>query len=163
MDLSGLLRLGHALAGVAFVAGLVGVWVVSGFARRADSPRAMRQLLGVARPFGQLTTAGGIMLAILGLATAFLLGRPILGPLQGGSADWMFFSTLLMLPIFAFLAVVYPRFGRRLSVALAAAEGEDQVTPELTAAWADPAYRLARRYEMVAVVAVLGLMISKPF
>jgi hypothetical protein len=163
VDLSELLRLGHALAGVGFVAGLVGVWIVSGFARRAESPQAMRQLLRVAGPFGRLTTAAGITLTVLGLASAFVLGRPILGPIQGGTADWMFIATLLMLPILAFLVVVYPRFGRRMSAALTAAEGDGRITPELVAAWAHPAYQFARRYEMVAVVTVLGLMISKPF
>jgi hypothetical protein len=163
MDLSGLLRLGHALAGVGFVAGLVGVWIVTGFARRAESPAAMRQLMRVAEPFGHLTSAAGISLTVLGLATAFALGRPILGPLQGGSVDWMFAATLLMLPIFAFLIAVYPRFFRRFEGALEDAETRGHLTAELNAAWADPVYRFARRYEMAAVIVVIGLMIAKPF
>jgi uncharacterized membrane protein len=163
VDLGSLLRLGHALAGVAFIAGLVGIWIVTGFASRADSPAAMRQLLRVAGPFGRLTTGGGITLTVLGLSTALVIGRPLLGPLQGMPVDWMFLSVLLMLPIFGFLALVYPRFERRLHEALSAAEVEGRITPELTAAWADPKYRFARRYELAAVVAVLALMISKPF
>ena len=163
MDLTGLLRLGHALAGVAFVAGLVGMWVVTGFARRAESPAAMRQLLRLAGPFGRLTTGGGITLTVLGLGTAFVIGRPLFGPLQGAPVDWMFAATLLMLPLLAFLVVVYPRFGRRLIGALQAAEVEGHLTPELSAAWDDPVYRFARRYELAAVIAVLALMIAKPF
>ncbi|HKB28661.1 MAG TPA: hypothetical protein VKC59_06525, partial [Candidatus Limnocylindrales bacterium] len=83
--------------------------------------------------------------------------------LQGATVDWMFVSVLLMLPIFGFLVLVYPRFGRRLGAALKVADGEGRITPEVTVAWADPVYRLARRYELVAVIAVLALMISKPF
>jgi hypothetical protein len=75
----------------------------------------------------------------------------------------MFVSVLLLLPIFGSLAVVYPRFGRRLRGALTAAEAEGRITADLTAAWADPVYRLARRYELAAVIVVLALMISKPF
>jgi hypothetical protein len=163
VDLAALLRLGHALAGVSFVVGLAGIWIVSDFASRADTPASMRQLLHVAGPFGLLATGGGITLTVLGVAAAVALGRPLLGPLQGGSVDWMFVSVLLLLPIFGSLAVVYPRFGRRLRGALTAAEAEGRITADLTAAWADPVYRLARRYELAAVIVVLALMISKPF
>lgn len=163
MDLPAILRLAHALAGVAFAAGLIGFWIVTGLARRADSLATMRLLLRVSAPFGHLVTGGGISLTVLGLATAFATGRPLLGPLQGASVDWMFVSVLLMLPIFTFLALVYPRFARRLSEALRAADGAGQVTPELTVAWADPTYQWARRYEFVAVGVVLALMIAKPF
>ena len=47
VDLAGLLRLGHALAGVAFLAGLVGFWIVTGMASRADTVATMRLLLRV--------------------------------------------------------------------------------------------------------------------
>jgi hypothetical protein len=163
VDLGSLLRLGHALAGVAFVAGLVGIWIVSDFASRADTPASMRQLLRLARPFGELASGGGITLTVLGLATAIVIGRPLLGPLQGARVDWMFVSVVLVLPIFGSLALVYPRFERRLREALSAAEVEGRITSELTAAWADRTYRFARRYELAAVVVVLGLMIAKPF
>ena len=163
MDLAGVLRLGHAFAGVAFVAGLVGYWFVLGMASRADSLPSMRLLLRAARPFGALVTGGGIGLSILGIAAAVALGRPLLGPIQGGRVDWMFVSVLLMLPIFAFLVAIYPRFARSLRAALAPADEAGTITPEIATAWADPVYRFARRYELTAVLIVLGLMIAKPF
>ena len=163
MDLGAVLRLAHGLAGVAFVSGLVGYWVVLGMARRAESLASMRLLIRTAAPFGVLVTGGGILLAILGLATAFVLGRPVFGPLLGGRVDWMFLATLLMLPLFAFIAVVYPRFGTRLRAALTSAEAAGALTPDVAAAWADPVYTWARRYELAAVIAVLALMIAKPF
>ena len=163
MDLGALLRLGHALAGVVFVAGLVGYWFVLGMASRAESLAAMRLLIRTARPFGVLVTGGGITLSILGIATAIALGRPIFGPLQGGRVDWMFVATLLMLPLLVAIAVVYPRFGARMRAALQDAGEDGPITPGLAAAWSDPVYRLARRYELVAVLVVLALMIAKPF
>ncbi len=163
MELGGLLRLGHALAGVAFLSGLIGLWILTAAAARADSLTTMRLLLRVAAPFDRMVTGGGITLTVLGLATAFAIGRPLFGPLQGGPVDWMFVSILLMLPIFGFLALVYPGFAKRLRVALAAAEVSGDVTPDLRAVWAEPTYRFARRYELAAVVAVIALMISKPF
>ena len=163
MDLGAFLRLGHALAGVAFVAGLVGYWFVLGMAARAESVESMRLLIRTAHPFGILVTGGGITLSILGIATSVVLGRPIFGPLQGGRVDWMFVATLLMVPLVVAIAVVYPRFGARLRAALVAAGENGPVTPELSAVWSDPIYRLARRYELAAVLAVLALMIAKPF
>jgi hypothetical protein len=60
VDLGGLLRLAHALAGVGFVAGLVGFWIATELACRADTLLTMRLLVGVSRPFGRLITASGI-------------------------------------------------------------------------------------------------------
>ena len=163
MDLPQLLRLGHALAGVAFAAGIVGNWVIIGFARRAPSLEAMRLYLQAATPFGNLLTGGGISLTILGVATALVLDRPLFGPFQGGHVDWLFVANLLMLPLVIAVAFVYPRVGRRIRSALQAAEAEGRLTAELAAAWADPRLRAARTYEAVAVGIVLALMIAKPF
>jgi hypothetical protein len=145
------------------VAGLVGFWIVTGLASRADTLVTMQLLIRVSRPFGRLITASGISLTVLGLATAFAIGQPVFGPLQGAPVSWMFVSTLLMLPIFLFLVLVYPRFAGRMGEAVKAAEVAGRITTELTAAWADPIYRFARRYELVAVIVVLALMFSKPF
>lgn len=163
MAFAQVLRLAHALAGVAFMAGIVGNWFVIGFARRADTLEAMRLYLRAAEPFGKLLTGGGITLTILGIAAAISLGRPLFGPLQGGSADWLFVANLLMLPLLAAVALVYPRVGRRIRAAIKDAEERGSLTPELATAWADPRLRAARTYEAVAVTIVLGLMIAKPF
>jgi len=163
VDLAAFLRLGHALAGVAFMAGIIGNWVVVGFARRASSLEAMHLYLRASRPFGVLLTGGGITLTVLGIATAFSLGRPLFGPLSGGSVDWLFVSNVLMLPIFLALVLVYPRVGRRIRAALEDADRRGSLTPELAIAWADPRLRAARTYEAAAVTVVLALMIAKPF
>ena len=123
----------------------------------------MRVLLRAAAPFGMLLTGGGISLTVLGLGAALTLGRPLFGPLQGNSPDWLFASNILMLPILGFLVAVYPRAGRRIQGALEEADARDTLTPELATAWADPWLRFARTYEFVAVTVVLGLMIEKPF
>ena len=163
MSVAEILRLAHALAGVVFVSGMVGHWIVTGFIRRADSLGAMQVLVRTARPFGMLLTVGGITLTLTGVATAIALGRPMLGPLQGGHVDWMFVSVLLMLPLFINLAAVYPRKGRVIQVALNHAAAQGALTPALVAAWNDPILRAARTYELVAVTIVLILMIAKPF
>ena len=163
MALWELLRLGHALAGVAFVTGLSGVWIVGGLIRREESLDRMQTLTRAGEPFGRMTTVGGVSMAILGVATAIALGRPMLGPLQGGTPDWLFVSVLLILPLFGFLAIIYPARYRAIAAALADARARGIVTPELRAARTDRVLRWARTYELVAVVIVLGLMIAKPF
>lgn len=163
MALWALLRLGHALAGVGFVTGLVGIWIVGGLIRREDSLDRMQTLTRAAEPFGRLATGSGIAMAILGVATAIALGRPMLGPLQGGTPDWLFVSVLLILPLFAFIAFVYPAKGRVIVAALADATARGTVTEELRAARNDRLLRWARTYELVAIVVVLALMIAKPF
>lgn len=163
MELWAFLRLAHGLAGVAFVTGLVGIWIVGGLIRREDSLDRMQTLTRAVEPFGRMTTGGGTLMAILGVATAVALGRPVFGPLQGGMSDWLFVSVLLILPLFAFIALVYPIKGRAIAAALADATERGIVTPELRAARNDRVLRWARAYELVAVVIVLGLMIAKPF
>lgn len=163
MSLTGLLRLGHALAGVAFMAGIIGNWFLTGFARRAPTLDSMRLYLRASAPFARLLTGGGIALTALGVATAVSTGRPLFGPLQGGTVDWLFVANLLMLPLILAIAVVYPRVGVRIRTALADADARGSLTPELAAAWADGRLRAARTYEAVAVTIVLGLMIAKPF
>ncbi len=105
MDLGAPFRLAHALARLSFVAGLVGLRIVTGIARRADTLATLRLLLRVTAPFGRLVSASGIGMAVLGLGTAIATARPLLGPLQGDGWIWMFVSLLLMLPIFAFLVI----------------------------------------------------------
>jgi ABC-type multidrug transport system fused ATPase/permease subunit len=163
MALWALMRLGHALGGVAFVTGLAGIWIVGGLIRREDSLERMQTLTRAVEPFGRLTTIGGAVMAILGVATTIALGRPLLGPLQSGTVDWLFVSVLLILPLLAFIAVVYPTRGRAIAAALADATARGTLTPERGAARNDPVLRWARTYELVAVVIVLGLMIAKPF
>jgi hypothetical protein len=51
----------------------------------------------------------------------------------------------------------------RFDTAMADARERGVVTPELRAAFADPAVRYAHWYEALAVAVVIGLMILKPF
>ena len=163
MTFAEILRLGHALAGVAFFGGMIGRWIVVGFIGRAKTIETMEILVRTARPFGLLLSGGGISLTLLGVAAAISLGRPLFGPLQGGRVDWMFVSVLLMLPIFFFLVRVYPRKGAAIESAMHTAMGTGALTNELAAAWADPVLRAARTYEFIAVTVVLVLMFAKPF
>ena len=163
MTLTDLVVLAHALIAILFVAGLVGRWVVLGAAARATELPAMRTLTAAAGPFERIVIVGSILVMVFGLVAAFLQGRSVLGPLTGGSVDWLFVSVVLYLSIIPLVPLVFLPRGRVFEAALTEAESRGEVTPALRTAWADPVVRTAHVYELGAVTIVLILMLSKPF
>jgi len=166
VDLSsfgGLLALTHALAGIAFVSGLLARWMVLGLAARATELGSMGTLAAAARPFERLVIVGSQVVLALGIATAIVKGIPFLGPLQGGRVDWLFISLLLFLSVIPLVPLVFLPRGRVFAAAMAEAEARGAVTPALLDAWRDPVVRAAHVYELAAVTIVLVLMLTKPF
>ena len=153
----------HALIGVLFIAGLVGRWIVLGLAERATELPAMKTLTAAAGPFERIVIVGSTLVLLVGILAAFMEGRSILGPLTGGSVDWLFVSLLLFVSIIPLVPFVFLPRGRVFEAALADAEAQGQVTPGLRAVWGDPVVRVAHLYELGAVTVVLILMLSKPF
>ena len=166
MDLSslgGLLALTHALAGVTFIAGLIGRWIVLGLAERATDLTSMRTLSAGAAPFERLVIVGSLVVLVLGVATAIARGIPFLGPLQGQRVDWLFVSLVLFLSVVPLVPLVFLPRGKVFDGAMAEADARGEVTPALRAAWRDPVVRAAHVYELGAVTVVLVLMLTKPF
>jgi hypothetical protein len=161
--LAGVLVLAHALAGVAFVAGLLGRWLVLGLAAKATELGSMRTLAAAAAPLERLVILGSMVVLVLGIAAAVAQGRPFLGPLQGGRVDWLFVAFVLYLSVLPLVPLVFLPRGRAFAAAMAGAELRGEVTPDLRAAWADPVVRAAHVYELGAVTGVLVLMLAKPF
>jgi Predicted integral membrane protein (DUF2269) len=153
----------HALIGILFVAGLVGRWIVLGLAERATELPAMRTLTAAAGPFERIVIVGSMLVFLAGILAAFMGGRSVLGPLAGGSIDWLFLSLVLFISIIPLVPLVFLPRGRVFEAALSVAETEGRVTPELRIAWRDPVVRAAHVYELAAVTVVLILMLSKPF
>jgi hypothetical protein len=153
----------HALIGILFVAGLIGRWMVLGAAERATDLPAMKTLAAAAGPFERIVILGSMLVLVFGLAAAYLEGRSVLGPLTGGSVDWLFVALLLYLSILPLVPLVFLPRGRAFEAAMNDAEREARVTPELQAAWRDPVVRAGHLYELGAVTAILILMLSKPF
>jgi hypothetical protein len=159
----GLLVVAHALLGILFFGALVGRWIVLGLAERAQTLAAMRTLTRAAAPFERIVIVGGTVVVVLGVVTAIVQGRPILGPLQGAPIDWLFSSVVLLLTAAPLPPLVFLPRGRVFEAALEEATLRDTVTPELARAWRDPVVRAAHVYELAVVAVVLGLMLVKPF
>jgi Predicted integral membrane protein (DUF2269) len=153
----------HALIGILFIAGLIGRWIVLGAAARAVDLPSMRTLAAAAGPFERIVIAGSTLVLVFGVVAAFMEGRSVIGPLNGGSVDWLFVSVLLYLSIIPLVPFVFLPRGKVFESALAEAEVEHRVTPQLQAVWRDPVVRAAHLYELTAVTIVLILMLSKPF
>ena len=163
MTLTDVVVLVHALIGILFTAGLIGRWIVLGLAERATELPAMKTLTAAAGPFERIVIVGSMLVFLAGILAAFMEGRTVLGPLTGGTVDWLFVSVVLFLSILPLVPLVFLPRGRVFEAALVDAEGKGRVTPELRTAWRDPVVRAAHIYELAAVTLVLVLMLTKPF
>jgi hypothetical protein len=153
----------HALLGILFIAGLIGRWIVLGLAQRATDLPSMKTLAAAAGPFERLVIVVPSLVLLFGVVAAFMEGRSVLGPLTGGSVDWLFVSLLLFLSPLPLVPLVFLPRGREYEAAMATAEASGDVTPELQVAWRDPVVRAAHVYELGSVTVVLILMLTKPF
>jgi uncharacterized membrane protein len=160
------LRLVHALTGVLLVAGLLGRWVALQYAERAaraDDLVAVRTLLAVSSVFERTVILTSQLVFVLGLLTAWSVGYPLLGFLQGGSTNWLFTSLVLYIGAILLVPTLFVPGGRIFGAALDDSVALGRPTPQLVAAFTDPVSRVAHYVELAAVVAVLVLMIAKPF
>jgi len=160
------LRLVHALTGILLVSGLLGRAVALARAERAaraaDLP-AVRTLLEASGVFERIVIPSSALVLVLGLLTAWRAEAPLLGTLEGGTANWLLVSLVLYLGTFPLVPLVFLPRGRRFGAALDEATSLGRVTPTLVAAFGDPLTRAAHLYEFVAVGTVLMLMLAKPF
>jgi len=154
-----LLELGHVALAFVLVSGLVGRWVLLTTAARSDDVERAHLLAEAASPFERAVQVSSPVLLGLGMATAWALGYPWLGLTTG----WMLLAIVLVIPILVMIPTVFVPRGRIFEAAMTEAREAGTVTPSLRAAWADPAVAMARRYELVAIAVIIGLMVVKPF
>jgi hypothetical protein len=162
-ELAGLIKLLHALVGAVFIAGLVGRWVKLSQAARATQIGDVRAMLRVSARFERIVIATSLLVLLLGILTAIAQGRPFLGPIQGGTIDWLFVSLLVYLSALPLVPFVFLPRGRIFDAALEEATAQGLVTQRLRAAFDDRVVLGAHAYELGAMVVVLILMIAKPF
>jgi hypothetical protein len=153
------LKLGHVLVAFVFVSGLAGRWVVLTLAARSTDIEQQHLLASAAAPFERAVRVGGGLVILVGFATAWRQGYAWLGL----TTPWMLVTVLLIVPMIVFVpAILVPR-GRLFEAAMADARQKGIITPALRAAWTDRAVAFARRYELVATVLIVALMVLKPF
>jgi hypothetical protein len=157
--LAALLKLGHVLIAIAMVSGLVGRWILLTGAARTDDVERAHLLSEAAEPFERIVQIASPIVVVVGMATAWAQGYPWLGLTTG----WMLLTVLMIVPIIVFIPTIFLPRGRIFDAEMATARAAGTVTPGLRAAWADPAVAIARRYELAALVIIVGLMVLRPF
>lgn len=123
----------------------------------------MAALLRAASAFERIVVPTSVAVQVLGLLTAWSLGYPLLGSLQGGRDNWLPVSLLLYLSTVPLVPLVFLPKGRRFDAAMDEATTLGRVTPALVAAFGDPVVRAAHLYELGALIVVLVLMLARPF
>jgi hypothetical protein len=159
LDWPNVIKLIHIGIAFAFISGLIGRWILLRRAADAADPESAYQLAEAASPFEWLVIRGGPAILVAGLLTAWAQGYPWLGLTTG----WMLASVVLLLSPLPLVPLVFLPRGRIFEAAMSEARRVGTITPELRAAFADPAVNFARRYEVLAVALVVVLMVLKPF
>jgi hypothetical protein len=153
-------KLLHVLGAFALVTGLVGRTVTIAEARRAIDIGRVEALANAAGRFERLMVQPGSFIVLaLGLITMWAQGR---SPVGDGNW-WLLISLLLYLGVAALVPLVFLPRGKRFDAALRAAIADGAITPELNAAFHDPAVQGARIAELAGIVVVITLMVLQPF
>ena len=150
----------HVVVAFWFVAGLLGRNITIARARSVADVGLVTNLMDLAGRFERLMVIpGSAFVLILGLLAAWLGDVPITG--EGNW--WLTVSLLLFVAIGLLVPTVFLPRGRVFERAFADAKAKGEITPELTAAFGDPAVRNARWLELIVVLTIITLMVTKPF
>lgn len=147
----------HVLTAFAFVAGLVGRDIAIAQARRSDDLASITTSLAIANRFDTIVKVGSIAVLVFGVIAM------VVGDLSLTDNGWLIASLALYVAIGLLVPIVFLPRGRDFERALADTKARGAVAPELFAAFHDRAVAVARNVELVIVVAIIGLMVLKPF
>jgi hypothetical protein len=163
MTLATTLNVLHVLTAFLLVSGVVGRGMSLREAAQAQDVRAVEALVRLAGRFEAMVRGPSIAVLVLGLLTAWRGGWPILGFLQGGSANWVLASLVLYVTLVPLIIWVFLPQGRIFARTIQDALAEGRVTPALTAAFGDPAVTVAHAWELIVLILLIWLMVVKPF
>ena len=154
----------HVMAAILLVAGIVGRQVTRSQAQKTSDLQIFMDMSTLAGRFENLLVRpGSIAVIVLGVVVAVLEGWPIFGFLQGGAANWLLVSNLLLLSMLAIIPLIFVPRGKAYEKALQDAAAKGAITPELRAAFQDPVVRWAHLWEEIVLVLIIFLMVTKPF
>lgn len=165
MTLVAFMKLLHVLTGFWFISGLVGRDVTYWQAAKAADPHAVNSLLKVSDFFERWAViSGSVAVLAFGLLTAWLQKWPMLGFLQGTHSNWLLVSLILFIGTFAVIPPLrlIPRRNQRAQ-ALEEALAQGRMTAELNAALKDKVVITFRVAELIVMVLIIILMVTKPF
>lgn len=149
----------HVASAFWFVSGLAGRTIVLGRARRSTDLGEIDHLLPIATRFERIVIPSSAAVLILGFLTMLAQERPLFT--DGGY--WLLTSVVLYVSTAILVPTIFLPRGKMFEAALEDARARGEVTPQLAAAFRDPAVAFARTYEAAVVAVVVALMVLKPF
>lgn len=165
MNLYLIMKLLHVLAAFWFMSGLVGRDFAFWRAGRVKDVRAAHALLQISDFFERYAVIPvSVAVLLFGLIITWMQKWPLFGFLQGSSSNWLLVSFILFLGVSALigpLGLTARRKERTRAVEEALAQGE--MTLRLLAALHDKVVTRFRAVELVTVVVIIILMVTKPF
>jgi len=163
-DFTTLLRFLHVLSAFGLIAGILGRNITIGQAGRASEIRGIELLLRLASRFEMLMVRpGSLLVLVLGLGTAWRQGWPIFGTFEGAASNWLLASLGLYVTVILLVPLAFIPRGKRFDAALRDSIKAETITPKLRAALQDNVVRAAHAYEIGAGIAIIYLMVAKPF
>ncbi len=153
-----LLKLSHVVLAMTLVAGMVGRWFVLRRAGATDDVEEAARLTELAHPFERMVVTSSMLVLPAGMLTAYAQGYEWLGL----TTFWMAASVAIYVVATLLVPTVFLPRGRAFEAALADARSQGVVTPALRTAFADPAVRAARTFEVVGIAVIVALMVLKP-
>ena len=165
MNLYVMMKLLHVLAAFWFTAGIIGRNLAFWQAGRASNVHAVHALLQLSEFFERYAVipVGGAVV-LFGLIVTWLQKWPLFGFLQGSSSNWLLVSFILFVggsAVIAPLRLVTRRKER--TRALEEAQAQGTITLRLMAALHDKVVIRFRVVEMIVLVVIIILMVTKPF
>lgn len=165
MNIYIIMKLLHVLAAFWMISGVVGRDFTFWQAGRATSVQAVRALLQVSDFFERWAVIPfSVVVLLFGLIITWMQGWPLFGFLQGATSNWLLVSSILFVGISAVIAPLRLIARRRQRTrALEEALAQGIITPELTAALHDRVVNRFRMVELILLLVIIILMVTKPF
>ena len=158
------IRFLHVASAMWFIGGILARQIVRAYAKRTDNVQrfaAMSEAAG--RIERTMVIPGNFAVIVFGVILGLIMGAPILGFLQGADRNWLLVSNLLLVIGGLNVPLIFLPRGKKFDQILEDALARDELTPALRNHLDDPVVRFAHGYEMISMVAVVFLMVFKPF
>ena len=165
MNLYLFMKLMHVLTAFWMISGVVGRDFAFWKAGKARDVQSVRALLEISEFFERYAVIPvSVAVLVFGLVVTWMQKWPLLGFLQGASSNWLLVSSVLFLGISAVIAplgLIARRKERTRALEEALSQGT--ITSRLLAALQDKVVTRFRAAELILLIAIIILMVTKPF
>ena len=165
MNLYILMKLMHVLTAFWMISGVVGRGLTFWQAGRVKDVQAVHALLAVSEFFERYAVIPvSVAVLVFGLIVTWMQKWPLFGFLQGSPINWLLVSFLLFIGISAFIAplgLIARRKEREGALEEALSQG--MITQRLAASLQDKVVIRFRVVEMIVLLVIVILMVTKPF